>query len=219
MKKILNVGSGPGTAQRLTPITTSRDWAEVRFDIDPQVKPDVQGSISELSSYFEKNSFDGVWSSHVMEHLYAHEVFPALSQFHEVLRPSGFAIILCPDLNAVAKFIVEKGLTAVAYNSPAGPIRPLDMLYGHSRAIENGRLAMAHRTGFTAQRLANLLRMAGFDKIVVRATNFELRALALMPEADLDSIRGELAPLKLDFESGIVSSPGRELEDTTVARF
>ena len=168
--------------------------------------------------HFGENSFDGVWSSHVLEHLYAHEVFPALSRFHQVLRPSGFAIILCPDVTAVAKFIIEKGLTAVAYNSPAGPIRPLDMLYGHSRAIENGRLAMAHRTGFSAQRLGNLLRMAGFGKILVRAMNFELRALALMPDADAEAVRAELAPLNLDFESGSIAPAGRELEESATAR-
>ncbi|MCG6205220.1 methyltransferase domain-containing protein [Rhodopseudomonas sp. HC1] len=217
MKKILNVGSGPGTAQRLSPITIDNRWEEVRFDIDPEVKPDVQGSISDLSSFFGENSFDGVWSSHVLEHLYAHEVFPALSHFHHILRPTGFAIILCPDLSAVAKFIVEKGMTAVAYNSPSGPIRPLDMLYGHSRAIENGRLAMAHRTGFTAKRLGNLLRMAGFDKILVRAAQFELRALALMPEADSEAITRELAPLKFDFEGGSLTT-SREFEDSVTAR-
>ncbi|RJF68732.1 class I SAM-dependent methyltransferase [Rhodopseudomonas palustris] len=217
MKKILNVGSGSGPAQRLSPLIEGDRWEEVRFDIDPEVKPHVQGSISDLSSFFGENSFDGVWSSHVLEHLYAHEVFPALSHFHHILRPTGFAIILCPDLTAVAKFIVEKGMTTVAYNSPAGPIRPLDMLYGHSRAIENGRLAMAHRTGFTAQRLGNLLRMAGFDKILVRAAHFELRALALMPEADSEAISKELAPLKFDFEA-TGSSAGRELEDSATGR-
>ena len=123
-------------------------WDEVRLDIDPGVKPDVVGSITQLETSFAAESFDAVWSSHVLEHLYAHEVYPALQQFFRVLKPDGFALIMSPDLEAVAHHIIKHGIAAVAYESPAGPIRPLDMLYGHTRAIESGHYHMAHRTGY-----------------------------------------------------------------------
>ena len=120
----------------------------------------------------------------MLEHLYAHEVYPALRQFIRVLKPDGFALIMSPDLEAVAHHIIEHGVAAVAYESPAGPIRPLDMLYGHTRAIERGHYHMAHRTGFTAERLGNLLLSAGFSTVSTRTENFEVCALALMPKAD-----------------------------------
>jgi predicted SAM-dependent methyltransferase len=179
---------------------SEQGWDEVRFDIDPEVKPDVEGSILDLGACFEPQSFDAVWSSHVVEHLYAHEVFPTLRQFHRVLKADGFALIMTPDLESVAHFIVEHGIAAIAYNSPAGPIRPLDMLYGHSRAIEDGHHYMAHRTGFTAERLGNLLLMAGFATVSVRTENFEVFALALMPEANSEATQKILLESGLNFQ-------------------
>ena len=187
IKRLLNAGSGPGPARRIARLVSEQGWEEVRFDIDPEVKPDVEGSILDLGASFEPQTFDAVWSSHVLEHLYAHQVFPTLRQLHRVLKADGFALIMTPDLESVAHFIVEHGIAAIAYNSPAGPIRPLDMLYGHSRAIEDGHHYMAHRTGFTAERLGNLLLMAGFATVSVRTEDFEVCALALMPEANSEA--------------------------------
>jgi predicted SAM-dependent methyltransferase len=177
-----------------------RGLEELRFDIDPSVKPHVVGSILEIERSFEPQSFEVIWSSHVLEHLFAHEIFPTLRQFHRVLRPDGFALIMSPDVEAVARFIVEQGIAAVAYNSPAGPIRPLDMLYGHSRAIEEGHLHMAHRTGFTAERLGNLLLTAGFPTVSVSMQNFEVCALALMPDADDAAIKAALLECGFNFQ-------------------
>ncbi|HEU5409094.1 MAG TPA: methyltransferase domain-containing protein [Nitrospira sp.] len=203
IKHLLNAGSGPGSARRIARMVDEQDLKEVRFDIDPGVEPDVVGSILELEKSFEPQSFDVIWSSHVLEHLYAHETFPTLRQFHRTLKLDGFALIMSPDIEAVAHFIVEQGIAAVAYNSPAGPIRPLDMLYGHSRAIEEGHLHMAHRTGFTAERLGNLLLMAGFPTVSVATENFEVCALALMPEADDAAIKKALLESSFNFQEAL----------------
>lgn len=200
IKRLLNVGSGPGPAPRIARMIRTEGWEEVRFDIDPDVRPDVVGSILDLGNSFEEQSFNAVWSSHVLEHLYAHETFPTLRQFHRLLKPDGFALIMTPDIEAVARFIVERGIAAVAYNSAAGPIRPLDMLYGHSRSIEEGHVYMAHRTGFTAERLGNLLLMAGFPNVSVTTENFEVCALALMPEADGAAIQKTLLETGFNFQ-------------------
>jgi SAM-dependent methyltransferase len=175
-------------------------WEEVRLDIDPGVKPDVVGSITQLEASFAAESFDAVWSSHVLEHLYAHEVYPTLRQFIRVLKPDGFALIMSPDLEAVAHHIIKHGIASVAYDSPAGPIRPLDMLYGHTRSIEGGHTHMAHRTGFTAERLGNLLLSAGFSTVSTRSDDFEVCALALMPTADGRGIQRNLATCGFDFQ-------------------
>jgi SAM-dependent methyltransferase len=199
-KRILNAGSGAGRIRRIASLISDQGWEEVRLDIDPDVKPDVVGSITGLQGSFAPQSFNAVWSSHVLEHLYAHEVYPALRQFIEVLKPDGFALIMSPDLEAVARHIVEHGIASVAYESPLGPIRPLDMLYGHTRAIESGHHHMAHRTGFTAERLGNLLLSAGFPTVFARSDNFEICALALMPKADAQAILRSLASCGFDFQ-------------------
>ncbi len=204
MKRLLNAGSGPGAALRIARMIVDHGWEEIRFDIDPDVKPDVLGSILDLRGSFEPQAFDAVWSSHVLEHLYAHEVFPTLRQFHEILKSDGFALIMSPDIESVAQFIVDHGIAAIAYHSPAGPIRPLDMLYGHSRAIEEGRVYMAHRTGFTAERLGNLLLMAGFATVSISTENFEVSALALMPDADGETIQRSLLESGFNFQEAQV---------------
>ena len=200
IKQLLNAGSGPGPARRIARMIHEQDLKEVRFDIDPGVQPDVVGSVLELEKSFEPQSFDVIWSSHVLEHLYAHDVFPTLRQFQRILKPDRFALLMTPDIEAVAHFIVAQGIAAVAYHSPAGPIRPLDMLYGHSRAIEEGHVHMAHRTGFTAERLGNLLLMAGFPTISVATENFEVCALALMPGADDVAIKKALLGSGFNFQ-------------------
>jgi predicted SAM-dependent methyltransferase len=198
-KRLLNAGSGLSAATRIAPLFAHQAWEEVRFDVDSDVSPDVVGSLTNLANLFSPSSFDAIWCSHVMEHLYAHEIYPTFVQFRQVLKPDGFALVMCPDLESVAEHLLEHGLASVAYVSGAGPIRPLDMLYGHSQAIEQGRHHMAHRTGFTTERLGNLLLQAGFPTIKVRSANFEVCALAFMDEANPDRIQADLATSGFDF--------------------
>ena len=149
LKRVLNAGSGSYAARKLHPVFAGDVWHEIRIDIDPQAKPDIVSSITDLKSSFEPQSFDAVWSSHTLEHLYAHEVPLALAEFKRVLKPDGFALITSPDLESVVSLILDGGLDKLAYTSPAGPITPLDMLFGHSASITRGQLYMAHKTGFT----------------------------------------------------------------------
>ena len=61
---------------------------------------------------------------------------------------------------------LNHGPDHVVYQSPAGPITPLDMMFGHARSIAAGHVHMAHNSGLTAARLTNLLRQAGFADVV-----------------------------------------------------
>jgi predicted SAM-dependent methyltransferase len=198
-RRILNAGAGPQSARSLAPLFLTDEWEEVRLDIDPNVTPTVVGSMTDMRSLFEPESFDAVWSSHTLEHLFAHEVLHALKEIKHVLKPDGFALIFSPDLESVAEHIVKYGADHVAYVSQAGPITPVDMLYGHIRSIAQGRTYMAHKTGFTADRMGNLLLQAGFSTVNVRRDdNFEICALAFAEHADQERIQSELAVCGLD---------------------
>lgn len=178
-RTVLHVGCGMPDPRKLPPTHfPSGDWREVRLDIDPVVAPDIMASITDMS-VVESGSVDAVWSAHNVEHLFAHEVPLALAEFRRVLRPGGFALITLPDLQRVAELVAQDRLTDPAYISPAGPIAPLDMLYGHGAAIAAGNHFMAHRTGFTARTLEAALRHAGFASVqVVRDGAFALWATA-----------------------------------------
>jgi len=210
VRRVLNAGSGPPANRHLHPIFSSSGWSEVRLDIDPRAAAHLTGSIVDMSALVPAQSFDAIWSSHSLEHLYAHEVPRALTEFVRVLNADGFALITSPDLETVAAMVVEQGLDHTAYMSPVGPITPHDMLFGHSASIARGMTFMAHNTGFSCASLGNLLAAAGFATVLVKRDKFDLWALALMQNADKASIQQDLKTSGLDMfdeaEAEIVGS-------------
>lgn len=179
-KKFLHIGCGPKRKDQTLPAFQSDDWREVRFDIDESVAPDILGTMTDMSSV-ETGSMDALFSSHNVERLYPHEVPVAFGEFYRVLKEDGFAIITCPDLQSVAALIAEDKLLDPAYVSPAGPITPLDILFGHRASMERGNLYMAHHVGFTQKVLAGTLRSAGFGAVATirRPDKFDLWAFAM----------------------------------------
>jgi SAM-dependent methyltransferase len=180
VKTFLHVGCGPRTKQDTTAAFAGPDWREVRLDIDPSAKPDIVASMMDMPMVAD-NSVDAIFSSHNIEHLYPHDVPVALAEFLRVLKPDGFLVVTCPDLKSVAALIAEDKLTEPAYQSPAGPIAPLDILYGHRPQLAAGNLFMAHRCGFTEKVMTATLVTCGFAAVASMsraAPAFDLWALA-----------------------------------------
>ena len=190
MKTFLHVGCGPKHKDRTTRGFNTSNWKELRFDIDEAVQPDLVGTMTDMSSV-ASGSVDAVFSSHNIEHLYPHDVPVALAEFLRVLKPDGFAVITCPDLQSVCALIAEDKLTEAAYTSPAGPIAPLDILYGHRPAMARGNLYMAHRCGFTQKVLTGTFQAAGFATVAAKRRGhpyYDLWALgtaSALPEPEL----------------------------------
>lgn len=186
--KLLNVGCGPQGRQH--GFLGFKDWQEVRLDIDPSVQPDVLGTMTDMSAVATA-SMDAIVSSHNIEHLYPHEVPQALAEFVRVLKDDGLLLITCPDLQSVCERVARGELASPLYNSDAGPIAALDVLYGHREAMAAGNLFMAHRCGFTLEVLANTLQACGFARTVglVRPAAFDLWMLASKHVLSDDAIR------------------------------
>lgn len=161
---LLHVGCGSG----LLP-----DWLnydETRADIDPECHPDVVANMTDLG---EIGSFDVVYSSHCLEHVYPHEVNKALSEFKRVLNDGGFVMVFVPDLEDI------KANEDFLYESPAGPITGMDLIYGHRRQIEENNY-MQHKTGFTKDTLTKALLSAGFEKVrVLRLEPYNLMGIGV----------------------------------------
>lgn len=174
-RTVLHVGCGFPNPNKLHATFRSGTWKEVRLDIDPAVKPDVVSDIADMSPVATA-SVDAVWSSHNVEHLHAHQVPVAFGEFLRVLKPGGFVLITLPDLQTVCRYIADDKLEDVLYESPAGPIYPIDVVYGHRPSIGRGNHFMAHRTGFTARTLGAKLERAGFTSVRVRRRGFDLWA-------------------------------------------
>lgn len=160
-KTVLHVGCGPKDPAALHAEFRTAEWREIRLDVDPAVEPDVVASMTAMLQIADE-SVDAVWSCHNLEHLYTHEVPLALAEFYRVLKPGGFALLIMPDLQQIAQHVAEGNLEGTLYVSPAGPITALDMIFGYRPRLAEGHAAMAHKTGFTPDTLAQKLTDAGF---------------------------------------------------------
>lgn len=175
--RFLNVGGG--SKKHALP-GIFKGWDHVLLDIDPESDADLVCDARSLIATVRENSFDAVLCSHNLEHYAAHDVPVVLENFVGVLKDTGFVYIQVPNLTKVFERMVDGGdLDTVMYNSPAGPITALDMLFGHAGIIaDSGTDFMMHKTGFTAKTLGNALYHSGFPHIFVGTQNLELFAFA-----------------------------------------
>jgi len=183
LKKVLNVG---GNSKDIPLPPQYAGFEHLLLDIDPSGKPDIVCDARKLTT-LEAGAFDAVYCSHNLEHYYRHDVPKVLAGFLHVLKEGGFAQIRVPDLNAVMKATLDGGLDVedVLYESPAGPISVLDVLYGLGTEIEqSGQDFLAHQTCCTPKSLANALNREGFSKVFSGLGKFEISALAFKGEPD-----------------------------------
>ena len=184
-KTLLHIGCGPTNKYSLKGFG-SDDWLELRLDIDEKVKPDIIGTLTDLSGV-ESSSVDVVYSSHSIEHIFSHEVQLALKEFMRVLKPNSCAVIKCPDMLNVCREVSEGNLTEVIYESSAGPITPLDVIYGFGKSIKSGNEYMAHKTGFTFVTLDQALKDAGFTQVFGGNYNkYNLGVIAFNSDVDAE---------------------------------
>ena len=183
MKKVLNVG-GNNKAIALPP--QYGQFEQLMLDIDPKAQPDILCDARELRS-LPAAQFDAVYCSHNLEHYHRHQVPLVLAGFQHVLKDGGFAHIRVPDVQQVMRVAIERGLDVedVLYQSPAGPITVLDVLYGYGVEIErSGQDFFAHKTGFTLKSLLRVLQSAGFAIVYSGAGDLEITALAFKGSPD-----------------------------------
>lgn len=140
---------------------------ETRLDIDPAVEPDIVASLADMGDI---GPFDVCMTNHTLEHLYPHEVLPALREIRRVLKPGGGLILSVPDLEGV------QPTDETVYDSPAGPVSGLDMIYGMARITEVSRYN-AHHCGFVQATLAGVIEAAGFKNVTVDRVHHNLVAV------------------------------------------
>jgi SAM-dependent methyltransferase len=198
-RTVLHVGCGPHVPGALHSAFTGQDWREIRLDINPEVEPDIIASMTRMTGV-GSGSMDALYSSHNLEHLFAHEAPDALREFRRVLKPDGFVLITLPDIQAVCEAVLHQGLETPVLVTPCGPVAPLDILYGFRPALADGKVHMAHRSAFTLQTLLAALTAAGFGYAVGQRylPNLSLWAIAWATrpsEAEAHRIQDTMLPL------------------------
>jgi len=200
-RRLLNVG---GQSRTVALPSAYAGFEQVLLDLDPNVGADIVLDVRELTS-LAPHQFDAVYCSHNLEHVRQHEVPVVLAGFLHVLKPGGLAQIIVPDLQELMVTCVQQGidLDGLLYDSPMGPITPLDVLYGHAATIEqSGQDYYAHRTGFTSRTLANVVEASGFGPMFCQQGNLELNLISFNGSPD-----PELAGL-FDLPATMAASPG-----------
>jgi hypothetical protein len=107
--------------------------------------------------------------------------------------------LTCPDLQTVCEAVARDKLLDPLYVSPAGPIAPLDVLFGHRPSIAAGKHYMAHKCGFTYSVLSGLFLAGGFKSVFGgrRMDAYDLWILALKQskaEAELTALARRYLP-------------------------
>lgn len=178
-KYLLHVGCGPQTIVNTGPGFQDGSWTEIRLDADPNVQPDMLGTITDMSAVPD-HSVDAVYSSHTLEHLYLHEVPLALAEMRRVLKPDGFTLSWVPDLQAAAQWIAQDKLFEPISRSAGGTVTPFDIVYSHRDLVGRDKPYMAHHCGFTRTTLAAAHHQAGFESVICipRFFGFDLQVIA-----------------------------------------
>ena len=162
---VLHLGCGALGQTTLPPVFLG--WRTIRVDTDPDAQPDFSGGLTDLHGISDGLA-DAVYSSQPIENLPPQAVPVALREIRRVLKPGGFALINLPDLQEVARYVCEGRLEELLYMSPAGPVTPLDMLYGHRPSMAFGNAFRPPRTGFTSATFAAALIDAGFGSAILQ---------------------------------------------------
>ena len=161
MKTLLNVGCGHSDISQIKGFDED-SWKEIRLDIDQSVNPDILGSLTDMNKV-NSGSIDAIYSAYNLDHIYAHEIPSALKEFKRVLSEDGIAIVRCPDIQTICEVIAQDKLLEPLYESPIGPIFPIDILFGNRKEIAGGNEFMAKKVGFTYSVLNQIFGEAGFQ--------------------------------------------------------
>jgi predicted SAM-dependent methyltransferase len=140
----LNLGSGERPLPGFVNVDTLADAAGV----------DVVADVTERLP-FDDASAEVIYAVHLLEHVATDRVPGVLADWRRVLRPGGVLMLAVPDLDAIARVMVER---SGWFTPPHNPW--LGAIYGGQKDEWD-----FHKTGFTAPWLAYLLDNAGFGDI------------------------------------------------------
>lgn len=118
-------------------------------------KPDIECDIRKLE--LPNEYADSVWSIHVVEHFYRHEILNILIEWRRVLKTGGVIVIEVPSFDMV-KSVMNK----ITPDNKNWGQAVMWRLYGNPAYNDPN---MVHKWCYSAQELKELLRTAGFTDV------------------------------------------------------
>ena len=172
-KTLLHLGCGQSTIKDSSFAKEFKKYKEYRFDIDKKYNPDICGDITDLSN-IPDDTFDALFTSHTVEHIDFYKVVPTIKQFIRILKKDGIAKIVVPNLQTLGEKLSEGDVLSTLYESPAGPINSLDILYGHAASVLRNGDFMRHKTGFTKKSFTDILTSENILNFSIEEEEFNL---------------------------------------------
>jgi predicted SAM-dependent methyltransferase len=169
-KKVLNIGANKAKLD----FKLFENYQEIKLDICDDVSPDIVASITNMES-IPSQSVDGIWASHIVEHIFWHELPAAFFGIKRILKDDGIAIIMVPNLALIADNLKDD-VNKVLYDTPSGPITALDMIYGFRKFTKLGMDGMMHKIGFTPRLMGEVLDSCKL-KYKIYSYNFDIVAV------------------------------------------
>jgi predicted SAM-dependent methyltransferase len=158
-KNLLHIGFGGTTIKNCMFNQDLVDLNEITMDIDSNYNPDIVCDILNMSE-FPSNSVDVIYLSHALEHIDLMSVPNVLNEFRRILKDNGFARMIVPNLTHFLSYLTEDKLLDTVYESSAGPVTVLDVLYGHSYSIKRkNNDFMRHKMSYTVGTVKQLASM------------------------------------------------------------
>jgi len=137
----LNLGCGDDLRDGYINVDLYNNNAEIQMDV--------------RQLFYDDNSVDEIFSSHVLEHFSKHETIPILIEWNRVLKPGGKLIMDLPDL----EWCMLNWLNTPERDKWGWAI---DSIFGHQ--VGDGEI---HQAGFTKSRLEDLLTTTGYNNITI----------------------------------------------------
>jgi len=143
-----------------------------RFDINPEVKPDVVCDVRAIPERDE--TFDMVYSAHVLEHFNYFEVRNVVKEWIRILKVNGDLRIMVPNLEWAAREVLK-----TCDNPNYDASYAFGSIYGYRTDVKvhSPRSRQHHRIGFTKHGLQTLLELEKcLSEIKVTAEGFDADA-------------------------------------------
>ncbi|MDQ6982148.1 MAG: methyltransferase domain-containing protein [Mariprofundus sp.] len=155
------------------------DW-EI-LDAIPSDIVDHIGNANDLS-IFEDNTFDAIYSSHVLEHFsYQGELSQVLLEWYRVMRPGGILYASVPNLDVLCELFLNKSEL-----SASDRYLVMRMMFGGQIDAYD-----FHKVGYNAEILGSYISQAGFTNIKI------VPAFGLFNDTSNMEFKGKLISLNL----------------------
>ena len=159
--------------------TPAAGWEIMNISAGPHV--DHVGNANDLSR-FPAASFQEIYASHIVEHLdYQYELLSTLKEWHRVLKPFGTLYVSVPDLDVLARLLLDKERLNVDDRFAVMRI----MFGGHMNRHDY------HSTGLNEEFLTYFLNEAGFRMLR------KVDRLHLFRDTSSMEFKGELVSLNM----------------------